>query len=46
MRKDIENANTKFYEAFENLSITMMESIWNHNDNCVCIHPGWEMFVG
>ena len=44
MRKDIENANTKFYEAFENLSITMMESIWNHNDNCVCIHPGWEMF--
>jgi SnoaL-like domain len=46
MLKDIENANTKFYEAFENLSITMMESIWSHNDNCICIHPGWEMFVG
>ena len=46
MLKDIENANAKFYEAFENLSITMMESIWSHNDNCICIHPGWEMFVG
>ncbi|HET9806658.1 MAG TPA: nuclear transport factor 2 family protein, partial [Nitrososphaeraceae archaeon] len=19
---------------------------WSHNDNCICIHPGWEMFVG
>ena len=44
MLKDIENANSKFYKAFENLSITMMESIWSHNDNCICIHPGWEMF--
>lgn len=46
MLKDIENANAIFYEAFENLSITMMESVWSHNDNCICIHPGWEMFVG
>jgi hypothetical protein len=23
-----------------------MENIWSHNDNCICIHPGWEMFVG
>ena len=45
MLKDIENANAKFYEAFENLSITMMESVWSHNDNCICIHPGWDMFV-
>ena len=44
--KEVENVNLKFYEAFENLSILMMESIWSHNDNCVCIHPGWEMFVG
>jgi len=44
--KEVENANLKFYKAFENLSIPMMESTWSHNDNCVCIHPGWEMFVG
>jgi len=46
MLKDIENANDKFYDAFENLSITMMESVWSHKDDCICIHPGWEMFVG
>jgi len=46
MLKDIENANAKFYDAFEKVSISMMENIWSHNDNCICIHPGWEMFVG
>lgn len=46
MLKDIENANYQFYDAFENVSISMMENIWSHNDNCICIHPGWEMFVG
>jgi hypothetical protein len=24
----------------------MMENIWSHNDDCICIHPGWEMFIG
>jgi hypothetical protein len=46
MLKDIENANTQFYDAFEKVSISMMDNIWSHNDNCICIHPGWEMFVG
>ena len=46
MLKEIEDANIKFYEAFENLSISMMENIWSHNDDCICIHPGWEMFIG
>jgi hypothetical protein len=46
MMKDIENANDQFYNAFENVSINMMENIWSHNDSCICIHPGWEIFVG
>lgn len=46
MLKNIENANAQFYDAFEKVSISMMENIWSHNDNCICIHPGWEMFVG
>ena len=46
MLKDIENANAQFYDAFEKLSINMMENIWSHNDDCICIHPGWEMFIG
>ena len=46
MLENIENANAQFYDAFENVSISRMENIWSHNDNCICIHPGWEMFVG
>lgn len=46
MLKDLENANAQFYDAFEKVSINMMENIWSHNDNCICIHPGWEMFIG
>lgn len=46
MLKDLENANAQFYNAFEKVSINMMENIWSHNDDCICIHPGWEMFIG
>ncbi|HEU4483138.1 MAG TPA: nuclear transport factor 2 family protein [Nitrososphaeraceae archaeon] len=46
MLKDLENANAQFYDAFEKVSINMMENIWSHNDDCICIHPGWEMFIG
>ena len=46
MLKNIKNANAQFYDAFEKISISMMENIWSHNDNCICIHPGWEMVVG
>jgi len=42
----IENSNSRFYEAFESLSIEKMEEVWNHSDNTICIHPGWEMFTG
>lgn len=46
MLMDIENANSKFYEAFEHTSIDFMEKIWSHKEDCICIHPGWQMFVG
>jgi len=42
----IENSNTRFYKAFESLSIEKMEEVWKHSDNAICIHPGWEMFTG
>ena len=46
MRNDIKNATNRFYGGFENRSIIMMESIWSHNDNCIGVHPGWEIFIG
>ena len=42
----IENSNSRFYEAFESLSIEKMEEVWKHSDNTICIHPGWQMFTG
>jgi ketosteroid isomerase-like protein len=42
----IDKSNTRFYKAFESLSIEKMEEVWKHSDDTVCIHPGWEMFTG
>lgn len=36
---EVQNINNQFYCAFENLSIEMMERLWKHVDNAVCIHP-------
>lgn len=41
----IEDSNTRFYKAFESLSIEKMEEIWKHSDDTTCIHPGWEIFT-
>ena len=43
---EVQNINNQFYYAFENLSIEMMERLWKHVDNAVCIHPGWDLFRG
>jgi hypothetical protein len=44
--EEVENVNSKFYQAFESLSIDKMEEIWSHSDNTVCVHPGWDLFTG
>ena len=42
----VQKINCEFYNAFENLSIQGMERLWKHEDNVVCIHPGWDLFTG
>src|SRR5919198_6465481 len=44
--KEVNKVNTEFYHAFESLSIEMMDKLWNHDENVVCIHPGWDLFTG
>jgi SnoaL-like protein len=44
--KKVNNTNTEFYRAFENFSIEMMDNLWKHDENIVCIHPGWDLFTG
>ena len=42
----VNNMNTEFYRAFESLSIDMMDNLWKHAENVICIHPGWDLFNG
>src|SRR5918996_823779 len=42
----IQKINTRFYNAFESLSLENMEVVWKHSDDIVCIHPGWDLFSG
>jgi SnoaL-like protein len=46
IEQTIENSNTRFYKAFETLSIEKMGEVWKHEYNTIRIHPGWEMFAG
>jgi ketosteroid isomerase-like protein len=41
-----QNANTFFYQAFQQLSINQMDIILSHGDDSISIHPGWELVIG
>ena len=43
---EVNKVNAEFYHAFERLSMEMMDKLWKHDDNVVCIHPGWDLFSG
>ena len=43
---EVNKANAEFYNAFESLSIEMMDKLWKHDENIICIHPGWDLFTG
>ena len=42
----VNEVNQRFYEAFESLDITRMESIWVREDYIKCVHPGWALLSG
>src|SRR5213593_4524275 len=44
--REVNKSNAQFYHAFESLSIEMMDKVWKHDENIVCIHPGWDLFTG
>ena len=43
---EVNKVNTQFYHAFESLSTEMMDKLWKHDENVVCIHPGWDLSNG
>lgn len=43
---EIEEANARFYRAFENRDLAEMDQVWAHTDYVRCIHPGWCLLAG
>ena len=42
----VEEANSRFYRAFERLDVAEMDDVWAHGEHVSCIHPGWPLIVG
>jgi ketosteroid isomerase-like protein len=45
-RQAVQEANERFYRAFESLDLARMEQIWAHGSHVACIHPGWSRLHG
>lgn len=43
---ELEEANARFYRAFEALDLTEMDQVWSHGEHVRCVHPGWAMLEG
>jgi ketosteroid isomerase-like protein len=43
---EVEQANLRFYRAFETLDLAQMDAVWLHTERAQCIHPGWPLIVG
>jgi ketosteroid isomerase-like protein len=42
----VEEANLRFYRAFESMDIAEMERVWVRRDYVRCVHPGWALLEG
>ena len=45
-KKNIIEANQKFYDAFNKNNIELMIDIWLNDTTSQCIHPGWDVLNG
>ena len=43
---EVEDANLRFYRAFETLDLAQMDAVWLHTERAQCVHPGWPLIVG
>jgi ketosteroid isomerase-like protein len=43
---EVEQANARFYQAFETLDLARMDLVWSHGEHVKCVHPGWPLLVG
>ena len=45
-RDELEDANARFYRAFEALDIVAMDQVWAQGEHVRCVHPGWPLLCG
>jgi ketosteroid isomerase-like protein len=43
---EVEEANLRFYRAFESMNVVEMDRVWVRRDYVRCIHPGWGLLEG
>lgn len=43
---EVEEANARFYRAFESLDMAQMDPLWAHGEHVRCIHPAWSLLSG
>ena len=43
---EVEEANARFYRAFETLDLAQMDAVWAHTERVQCVHPGWPLIAG
>ncbi|GJL77491.1 MAG: hypothetical protein NPINA01_04800 [Nitrospinaceae bacterium] len=46
IEREVEEANQKFYQAFNKRDLDLMKALWRQHDSTTCIHPGWEVLRG
>jgi ketosteroid isomerase-like protein len=42
----VDEANRRFYRAFEALDLGEMEKVWGRDEHVKCVHPGWPLLSG
>lgn len=42
----VEEANARFYRAFESLNLQEMDGVWAKGEHVKCVHPGWGLLTG
>jgi ketosteroid isomerase-like protein len=42
----VRDANARFYQAFNQGDLMLMQAVWQQSDSVACIHPGWEILRG
>jgi len=46
LARELENANRRYYDAFQSLDPDQVERLWWHDATATCVHPGWDVRHG